>query len=74
MNDLTKVTPNLFVCAKYVINDADIKRLGITLIVNAAKELENYKPASTDLSLITVKIPVQDNSDAHIYPYFMVCI
>ena len=73
-NDLTEVTPNLFVCGKFAINDPDIERLGITLIINSAIELENYKPASTDISLICVKIPVQDNHAAHLYPYFMVCI
>ena len=74
MNELTEVTPNLFVCGKFAINDADIERLGITLIINSAKELENYKPVSTDLSPMCVKIPVQDNPDAHLYPYFMVYI
>ena len=74
MNDVTEVTPNLFVTAKYAIKDATIKGLGITMIINSAKELNNYEPASKDLSIISVKIPVHDHSDAHLYPYFMVCI
>jgi len=71
MNDVTEVTPNLYVCSKWAINDEIIQRLGITMIINSAKGLDNYKPASKDLSLIYVNIPVRDQSDAHIYPYFM---
>jgi hypothetical protein len=74
MNDVTEVTPNLFVTSKSAINDATIKGLGITMIINSAKELDNYEPASKDLSLIYVKVPVHDHSDAPIYPYFMVRI
>ena len=74
MNDVTEVTPNLFVTAKYAIKDGTLKGLGITMIINSAKELNNYEPDAKDLSIIYVKIPVHDNSDAHLYPYFMVCI
>ena len=73
MNDVTEVTPNLFVCGKHAITDDIIERLGITMIINSAKELQNYECKSKDLSLTYVKIPVHDQSESLLQPYFMVC-
>ena len=72
MNDVTEVTPSLYVCGKTAINDEIIQRLEITLIINSAKELTNYEASSPDLSLTCVKIPVHDMQESYLYPYFMV--
>ena len=74
MNDVSEITPHLYVCGKMAINDEILKQLGITLIINSAKELSNYEPSSGELSLTLVKIPVHDVREAYLYPYFMVCI
>lgn len=76
MNEVSEITPCLFVCGKTAINDTVIKDLGITMIINSAKELENYAdyPGSKTLEteLISVKIPVYDRKDSNLLPYFMV--
>ena len=76
INDVTEITPSLFVCGKTAINDTVIKDLGINLIINSAKELENYAdyPGSQTLGseIISVKIPVYDQVEGHLLPYFMV--
>ena len=71
MDDVTEVTPHLYVCGQMAINDKILRRLEITVIVNAAKELENYVTFSDDIELTTVKIPVRDGA-VPLYPYFEV--
>lgn len=72
--DITEITPHLYVCGKRELEDDAIKRLGITLIVNAAEELDNYKPQN-DVSceelknIICVKIPARDGA-YRLFPYF----
>ena len=72
MDDISEVTPQLYVCGKHAITDAAIERLGITMIINSAKELENYASSSKDIYYI--KIPVHDQSEALLHPYFKVLI
>ena len=73
MEDVTEVTPHLYVCGQMAINDKILIQLGITVIVNAAKELENYVTSSEDLKLSLVKIPARDGTFP-LYPYFEVSI
>ena len=72
IDDISEVTPHLYVCGKHAITDAAIERLGITMIINSAKELENYASSSKDIYYI--KIPVHDQSEALLHPYFKVLI
>ena len=81
IEEVTEVTPYLYVCGQMAINDAVIKQLGITVIVNAAQELNNYVASSErgmeyieDRELTFVKIPVRDAAESHLYPYFEVSI
>ena len=76
MNSVTEITPSLFVCGKTAINDTVLKELGITMIINSSKELENYADypgiQTLGIELISVKIPVYDQEDSQLIPYFMV--
>ena len=72
MDDISEVTPHLYVCGEHAITDAAIERLGITMIINSAKELENYASSSKDIYYI--KIPVHDQSEALLQPYFKVLL
>lgn len=69
MNEVTEITPHLYVCGEMAINDEMLTKLGITLIINSAGELRNYETTSEDLQLTFVKVPVRDTQTL-LYPYF----
>ena len=75
-DDITEITPHLYVCGCTALEDDAIKSLGITLIINAAQELCNYRPKGDqpceELKNITcLKIPARDGA-YRLYPYFRV--
>ena len=80
MNEVSEITPSLFVCGKTAINDKVIEDLGVTLIINSAKELENYADYPgiqiKDLKnkVISVMIPVYDQVETNLLPYFLVSV
>ena len=55
------------------MNDTIINSLGITMILNVTKDLSHCAWSSEDNEHITfVRIPVDDNGAAILYPYFEV--
>ena len=78
MNEVSEITPSLFVCGKTAINDKVIEDLGINIIINSANELENYADypgiqiAGLKSKVISVKIPVYDQVETNLLPYFQV--
>ena len=76
INAVTEITPSLFVCGKTAINDTVLNDLGVTMIINSSKELENYADhpgiQTLGIELISVKIPVYDQEESQLMPYFMV--
>ena len=66
--DLTEIAPKLYLSAVTAISDEKLAKHNITIIINASKELPMF-PA---LDAKSVRVPVTDNLDQKLYPYFLV--
>lgn len=69
-NAISHIAPNLYLSAVTAINDQSLADLGITLIINATKELPMFPPKNSNIQ--SVRVPVYDNTDANLAPYFEV--
>ena len=77
MNEITQITPHLFVCGVDAINGPILRKLGITLIINVtnsvAHSLTQENWSVDDEPIINlVQIPVDDWETEVLYPYFEV--
>ena len=70
LSELTEITPNLYISSATAITEQKLANRGITLIVNATKELPHF-PCDEDV-VKRVRVPVYDNAEANIFPYFKV--
>ena len=74
MNEITQITPHLFVCGVDAINGPKLRKLGITLIINATNSVARVEDWSIEDEPIInlVRIPVDDWETEALYPYFEV--
>ena len=74
MNEITQITPNLFVCGVDAINGPILRKLGITLIINVTNAVANIENWSLEAEPIInlIRIPVDDWETEVLYPYFEV--
>ena len=74
MDEISEVTPHLYVCGVMGITGEVLQDLGITLVVNSALELDNYRHSNPthDANIKVVKIPVRDVEGTYLLPYFKV--
>ena len=70
LTQISQVTPQLYLCAVSAISDTNLNENGITLIINATKELPMFPPISP--SILSVRVPVYDSCEERLYPYFQV--
>lgn len=68
---MTEIKPNLFLSAVSAISDANLDKHGITLIINATKELPIF-PVANSAKIESIRVPVYDANDETLYPYFQV--
>ena len=68
-NEISQITPILFVSALSAITDDKLKELGINLVVNATKDLPCYRPQE-GLDVSVIRVPVNDFVEANLMPYF----
>ena len=69
-NAMTQITPTLYLSAVTAITDQTLETNKINLIINASKELPMFPPK--DSRIETVRVPVHDNVEANLSPYFQV--
>ena len=69
-NAISQITPNLYLSAVTAINDQSLEQHGINLIINATKELPMFPPKNPKIHC--VRVPVYDNTDQNLAPYFEV--
>ena len=67
---ISKLTPQLYLSAVSAITDEDLENNNINLIINATKELPMFPPKNGRVN--TVRVPVYDNTEATLFPYFKV--
>ena len=76
MDEITEITPNMFVCGLDAINGTILRKLGITLIINVTHyvaRLEDWSVQS-DPIIHLIRIPVDDMETEVLYAYFKVCL
>lgn len=74
MDEITEITPNLFVCGLEAINGAILRELGITLIINVTHYVARLEDWSVqeDPIIHLIRIPVDDMETEVLYAYFKV--
>ena len=70
IKEFSQLTPQLFLASASAITDDDLKKNDINLIINATEELEMYLSSW----IHTIRVPVTDDNQASLYPYFKVLI
>ena len=70
IKEFSQLTPQLFLASASAITDDDLKKNDINLIINATEELEMYLSSW----IHTIRVPVTDDNQASLYPYFKVQI
>ena len=69
-NAISQITPHLYLTAVTALNDQKLDEHGITLIINATKELPMFPPKNPKIH--NVRVPVYDSIDQNLAPYFEV--
>ena len=69
-NAISQITQHLYLSAVTALNDQKLDELGITLIINASKELPMFP--TKDPKIHNVRVPVYDSIDQDLAPYFEV--
>lgn len=69
LHEINEVAPHLYLCSGIAITEKNLQRLGISLVINATKELPlcNF---GEDVRV--VRVPVTDNCKENLYRYFEV--
>ena len=70
-DEVSKITPNLYLTNGYSIHASGLSKLGINLVINVTKDLD-FQTKNTDGAIINVRVPVDDNVQANLLPYFQV--
>lgn len=70
LTQITQLAPHLYLSAISAISDSNLDKNGITLVINATKELPMFPPRSP--SIISVRVPVYDSCEERLYPFFQV--
>ena len=68
-DEISQITPKLYLTNGYTINDAGMVELGVNLVINATRDLD-FQTKSEEIKRI--RVPVDDNVQANLLPYFQV--
>ena len=68
-DEVSKITPQLYLTNGYTIHDSGLSKLGMNLVINVTKDLD-FQTRSD--AIINVRVPVDDNVQANLFPYFQV--
>ena len=68
-DEISQITPKLYLANGYTINDSGMVELGINLVINATRDLD-FQTKSEEIKRI--RVPVDDNVQANLLPYFQV--
>ena len=71
LREVSQLTPQLYLASVAAINDESLKQNKINLIINATKELPMWNPQK-DTNIMTIRVPVYDNTEQTLFPYFQV--
>ena len=71
LREVSQLTPQLYLASVAAINDESLKQNKINLIINATKELPMWNPQK-DANIMTIRVPVYDNTEQTLFPYFQV--
>ena len=70
LKEISQLTPNLYLASVAAISDEALNKNNINLIINASKELSMFPPKDNRIN--TIRVPVYDNCEETLYPYFKV--
>ena len=68
-DEISQITPRLYLTNGYTINDSGMLELGINLVINATRDLD-FQTKSEEIK--SIRVPVDDNVQANLLPYFQV--
>jgi len=68
LKEISQLTPNLYLASVAAISDEALNKNNINLIINASKELSMFPPKDNRIN--TIRVPVYDNCEETLYPYF----
>ena len=68
-DEISQITPKLYLTNGYTINDAGMVELGVNLVINATRDLD-FQTKSEEIK--SIRVPVDDNAQANLLPYFQV--
>ena len=70
-DEVSKITPNLYLTNGYSIHASGLSKLGINLVINVTKDLD-FQTKNSEGAIINARVPVDDNVQANLLPYFQV--
>ena len=70
-DEVSKITQNLYLTNGYSIHASGLSKLGINLVINVTKDLA-FQTKNSDGAIINARVPVDDNVQANLFPYFQV--
>lgn len=68
-DEVSKITPNLYLTNGYSIHASGLSKLGINLVINVTKDLD-FQTKNSEGAIINARVPVDDNVQANLLPYF----
>jgi len=68
-DEVSKITPNLYLTNGYSIHASGLSKLGINLVINVTKDLD-FQTKNSEGAIINTRVPVDDNVQANLSPYF----
>ena len=69
IGEVSEITPKLYLSSCSNIDDVGLTKKGINLIINATRDLPHQTKSD---AFINIRVPVDDNSEANLSPYFQV--